>query len=613
MASTGNKPINVNLDFASGAKLKNLGSASTSGEAVEYGQFNTALFFKQDNISGGSGIDVSSNTVAVDLASAGSAYDSLTLSGMTASSLNGTYTKLSIRGRVNASGNQLDLSYGDLDHDWNVYEKDNGSGVYAQIFARVDQNDYTVASSWVAVLSTNSLAGYSYTGSGTATIIPQVADITAVDNEVITANSDADGSGGYSPDADDANVAYGAAGAAAGLKFTNSKLSVDWAETTGQASSTKVFSSSVIKTYVDEQIVDAKDLSNHAFTNTTANLTGNPNNAQSAIEAAAAEIDTLDSQVSGIQTVNATQDAYLTDHNLVLGVSAGDETLPAWAASKNGFLGTTYTVSATLDTIGTSFSTVYQNMGTTLGLAAFETDFGTGFTILSNNASAKQLFQDTEAELQALSLGLGQFWAPCDAYTNGDNIDLSNPGTDTFRGETVAQGGRVLVMGQTLPEENGIYIFDTTSTAMTRASDADASGEFTPNKTVQVLGSTDAGISGATFAYTSGDAPTIGTTGLTFTVKAQGVIGDGAVTEAKLSTAINAEIDAKADKYAETATFVAGTPQNITHGLASTDVIVQVRDTSGNVVEVEIDVTDSSYVTINSPVVSGDLRVIVIG
>lgn len=67
------------------------------------------------------------------------------------------------------------------------------------------------------------------------------------------------------------------------------------------------------------------------------------------------------------------------------------------------------------------------------------------------------------------------------------------------------------------------------------------------------------------------------------------------------------------DKYAETVTFVAGTPQNITHGLNSTDVIVQVRDTSGNVTECEIDITDSSFVTVNSQFISGDLRVVVIG
>ena len=612
MASTGNKPVNVNLDFSTGAKLKNLSSASTSGEAVEYGQFTSSLFFKQDLMSGGAGVDVTSNNISVDLATAGSGYDTLTVSGAAFASLDGTYTKLGIKGRVNSTGDQLDLTYGDLDHDWNMYEKNNGSGVYALIVARVDQNDYTVAHSWIAVLSNQSLSGYFYSGNGSGTIIPYVASYAAVDGETVATAADSDGNGNFSPDADDANIAYGAAGAAAGLKFSNSKLTVDWAENTGQAAVTKVFPSSVIKTYVDEQVIEAKDLSNHPFTNSTANLTGSPNNAQSAIEAAAAEIDTLDGQVSAIATVNATQDAYLADHNAVLGVASGADSLSAFTGAAAAFVGSSGTVQGSLQTVGDSISAVYQNLGTINGLAAFETDFGTGFTILPNNSDAKSLFQATEAELQSLSLGLGQFWAPVEAHSD-TNINVSNPGTDTFGGAVVSMNDRVLLIGQTDASENGIWLFGTTGTTMIRATDADASNEFTPNKTVQVLNSTAEGISGATFAYGGAADPVIGTDNLTFTLKSQGVVGDNTITEGKLAAALAATLEAKSDKYAETLTFVAGTPQNVSHGLASTDVIVQVRDSGGNVVEVEIDVTDSSFVTINSPVASGDLRVIVIG
>jgi len=607
MATNGNKPINVNLDFTSGAKLKNLPSAVTSGEAVEYGQFQTELVFKQDLISGGAGVDVTGNTVAVDLASAGSGYDSLTLSGRAFASLDGTYTKLDIKGRVNATGDQLDLSYGDLDVDWNMYQKSNGAGVYALIVARVAQDDYTASHTWIAVLTTTDLNNYSYTGSGSTTLASLVASLAAVDSDNVAMVSDADGSGGYSPDADASGVAYGAAGAAAGLKITNSKLSVDWAETTAQASTTKVFSSSVIKTYVDEQIVDAKDLSNHAFTNTTANLTGNPNNAQSAIEAAASEIDTLDSQVSSIQTVNGTQDAYLADHNSVLGVSAGDDSLAPFTGSAAAFAGASGTVQGSIQDLGDSIGGVYSDMGTINGLAAFETDFGGGFVILPNNSNSKALFQATEAELQNLSQGLGQFWNPVHALEDTSNILLSNPGTDTFGGTTLSQGDIVLLAAQTATAENGLYVFDTSSTAMVRASIADASDDFSPNKTVQILASGD------TWAYTGIDDPVIDTTDLTFVRKTSSVIADGSITIGKFGTTLTDDFNAKTDKYAETLTLVAGVPQNVTHGLASTDVIVQVRDSLGNVSDVEVDVTDSSYVTVNSPVSSGDFRVIVIG
>lgn len=607
MASTGNKPINVNHDFASGAKIKNLPAATTSGEAVEYSQFNSALFFKQGLISGGDGVDVTNSTVSVDLASAGSGYDSLNLTGMSFASLDGTYTKLGIKGRVNLIGDQLDLTYGDLDSDWIMYEKDNGSGVYALVVVRAAQNDYTTSSSWIAVLTTFSLAGYSYSGSGTATLAPLVASLSAVDNEVITSVSDANGSGDYVPDEADSNVAYGAAAAAAGLKFSNAKLSVDWANTVGDATTTRVFPSSVVKSYIDQEIVGAKDLSDHPFTNTTAQLTGSPNNAQSAIEACAAEIDTLDSQVSAIQTVNATQDAYLADHEAVLGVATGADSLSAFTGSAATFVGSSGTVQGSFQTVGDSIGAVYTNIGTINGLAAFETDFGTGFVILPNNSDAKSLFQATETELQNLSQGLGQFWNPIAAVEADVNINLNNPGTDVFGGTTVVQGDIVLLAAQTAAPKNGLYVFDTSSTAMVRATIADVSAEFSPNKTVQILATGD------TWAYTGIDDPTLETTDLTFSKKTSSVIADASITLQKFGTTLTTAFNAKTDKYAETVTFVAGTPQNVTHGLNSTDVIVQCRDTSGNVTDMEIDITDSGFVTINSPYVSGDFRIVVIG
>jgi len=52
------------------------------------------------------------------------------------------------------------------------------------------------------------------------------------------------------------------------------------------------------------------------------------------------------------------------------------------------------------------------------------------------------------------------------------NVNWSNPGTDTFDGITLSTGDRVLLQGQTNKVENGIYVFNTSSTAMDRAEDA---------------------------------------------------------------------------------------------------------------------------------------------
>lgn len=52
------------------------------------------------------------------------------------------------------------------------------------------------------------------------------------------------------------------------------------------------------------------------------------------------------------------------------------------------------------------------------------------------------------------------------------NINISNPGTDIFDGYTASNGDRILVQAQTLQQQNGIYIFNGSGSAMTRSSDA---------------------------------------------------------------------------------------------------------------------------------------------
>lgn len=63
-----------------------------------------------------------------------------------------------------------------------------------------------------------------------------------------------------------------------------------------------------------------------------------------------------------------------------------------------------------------------------------------------------------------------------EAATTG-NIDISNPGTDTFDGVTLTSGDRLLVWQQTDATENGIYQFNGSGSALTRTSDADEDSE----------------------------------------------------------------------------------------------------------------------------------------
>lgn len=59
------------------------------------------------------------------------------------------------------------------------------------------------------------------------------------------------------------------------------------------------------------------------------------------------------------------------------------------------------------------------------------------------------------------------------AATTG-NITISNPATNTFDTVTLVNGDRLLVKNQTAPAENGLYVFNGSSSALTRVADMDA-------------------------------------------------------------------------------------------------------------------------------------------
>ena len=59
------------------------------------------------------------------------------------------------------------------------------------------------------------------------------------------------------------------------------------------------------------------------------------------------------------------------------------------------------------------------------------------------------------------------------------NITVSNPGTAVFDGVTLTEGQRIVLKDQSSAAENGIYDFDTSSTALVRSSDSNAWDEIT--------------------------------------------------------------------------------------------------------------------------------------
>lgn len=106
------------------------------------------------------------------------------------------------------------------------------------------------------------------------------------------------------------------------------------------------------------------------------------------------------------------------------------------------------------------------------------------------------------------------------AATTGD-INLSNPATAVFDGHTLTSGQRLLVWQQSTQSQNGIYVFNGSSSALTRATDSDAWDELTGT-----LVYVDAGTLYADkrFYCTSNTGGTLGSTAVTYVQDTAGTL-----------------------------------------------------------------------------------------
>lgn len=96
------------------------------------------------------------------------------------------------------------------------------------------------------------------------------------------------------------------------------------------------------------------------------------------------------------------------------------------------------------------------------------------------------------------------------------NVAISNPTTATFDGVVLTAGDRILLTAQSTGSQNGIYVFDTSSTAMVRATDFDTASatEVHSGAVVNIKEGTTYGNSAFTLTHAS--SYTVGTTTLTF-------------------------------------------------------------------------------------------------
>jgi len=75
-------------------------------------------------------------------------------------------------------------------------------------------------------------------------------------------------------------------------------------------------------------------------------------------------------------------------------------------------------------------------------------------------------------------VGGGVYWKEPAVTATTANISLANPGTDTFDDVQLTSGQRLLVKDQTTPNQNGVYDFNGSGSALTRSSDANVASEL---------------------------------------------------------------------------------------------------------------------------------------
>lgn len=219
----------------------------------------------------------------------------------------------------------------------------------------------------------------------------------------------------------------------------------------------------------------------------------------------------------------------------------------------------------------------------------------------------------TLQQLQAYVRGLD--WKASVRASSTTNATLSAPGT-SIDGVTLAANDRVLLKNQTAGAENGIYVFHTSSTALTRAVDADT-GTLSAGIAVLVT----EGTTGADKAWVlvTDDPITVGTTVLTFNQfggSSSYTAGDGiSITGSAISVqavsgggisvvagGIQLDYTKAATKYSANVGNGTLTTISVTHGLGTSDVHAALQEVSSKeIVGIKFTVTDSNTISMVFP------------
>jgi len=223
----------------------------------------------------------------------------------------------------------------------------------------------------------------------------------------------------------------------------------------------------------------------------------------------------------------------------------------------------------------------------------------------------------------------GLAWKDSARVGTQSSINLTSPGA-TIDGVTMASQDRVLVRNQSTQSQNGIYVWNGASTALTRSLDASTFAEL-EQAIITVEEGTDAG---TTWRQTQING-TIDVSNVLFTSFAAAAPAASETTAGIAELATQAEVDAGTDdariltplklanwsgRLRKVSTSIgdgSATSYVVTHNLNTRDVIIRVFPNSGQYDDVEVDVqrtstTTATLVFATAPA-SNAYRVVVLG
>lgn len=230
-----------------------------------------------------------------------------------------------------------------------------------------------------------------------------------------------------------------------------------------------------------------------------------------------------------------------------------------------------------------------------------------GFKII--NLAAPTAAQDVVTKAYADALAQGYKWKEPVRATTTANIVLS--GVQTIDGVAVVAGDRMLVKNQTTGSENGIYL--AAAGAWTRATDFDAASELVGASCFVSEGTT---LGNSVWVNTT-DAPiTVGTTALVFVQTNGGTAYTAGNGVAIAGSVISVDPTVVARKGSATIGDGVASTVTVTHNLNTQDVVVSVREVTGNAVvlcDVVANGVNTVQVTFGTVPTTGQYRVTVIG